>query len=72
MCSSVDEDRLVNWVLRHHQAPTGWVNLVGRKSLHLNKLLATTTLLLFAPRQETFHYPCGTTSIDLSEVGSRV
>lgn len=58
--SSVDGERVAGWSLRHHQPPAGWANLVGRKSLHLYRLLADRpTLLLFASRS-----PLGQDAVD--------
>lgn len=44
---TLDSSKLHIWAIRHHTAPTSWLKLPGRKSLVLQRLLGSHSLLVF-------------------------
>jgi len=44
---TLDSSKLHVWTLRHHTAPTSWIKLPGRKSLVLQRMLGSHSLLVF-------------------------
>jgi len=43
---TLDSNKLHIWAIRHHTAPTSWLNLPGRKSLVLQRMMGKNTLLV--------------------------
>jgi len=44
---TLDSSKLHVWAIRHHTAPTSWLKLPGRKSLVLQRMIGSHSLLVF-------------------------